>query len=72
MKTLHELILRLENLNEKKIPLTYSDWRPGDQKVFIGNIAQAENEFGWKPMVRPDDGVEKLYRWTAENKNLFE
>jgi CDP-paratose 2-epimerase len=70
--SLHELIIKLGDLNKKKIPLTYSDWRPGDQKVFIGNIAQAESEFGWKPMVRPDDGVKKLFKWAADNKDLFE
>ena len=45
-----------------KIPLTYEDWRPGDQKVFIGNICLAENEFGWKRVVTTGEGVEKLYR----------
>ena len=70
--SLHELIAHLEELKGKKIPLTYEDWRPGDQKVFIGNISLAENEFGWKPVVTTDEGVEKLYRWVYENIMIFE
>lgn len=70
--SLHELIRLLEELKSDKIPLNYDDWRPGDQKVFVGNIFLAEKEFGWKPVVKPDEGVRKLYNWVHENKHLFE
>lgn len=69
--SLHELITYLEQLKGKKIPLTYDDWRPGDQKVFVSNISRAKRELGWQPMVEPEKGMEKLYRWTVENKHLF-
>lgn len=70
--SLHELIHFLEKLKSRKIPLKYDDWRPGDQKVFTGNISLAENDFGWKPVVRPNEGVEKLYKWVIQNRTLFE
>jgi CDP-paratose 2-epimerase len=69
--SLHELIEKLEKFSGEKIPLEYNNWRPGDQKVFIGNISRAEAEFGWRPEIDPDEGVEKLYRWAVENKTLF-
>jgi nucleoside-diphosphate-sugar epimerase len=31
----------------------------------------AEKDFGWKPVVTPDEGVGRLYKWVVENKNLF-
>lgn len=70
--SLHELIRYLEKLKGKKISLAYNDWRPGDQKVFIGNISSAEKDFGWKPVVTPYEGVRRLYKWVVENKDLFE
>jgi len=70
--SLHELIRYLEKLKGERIPLAYDDWRPGDQKVFIDNISLAENDFGWKPVIKTDEGIEKLYKWTYENRHIFE
>lgn len=70
--SLHELIRHLEKLKGKKIPLAYDDWRPGDQKVYIGNISLAEKDFVWKPAVSTDEGVKKLYNWVYQNKHIFE
>lgn len=70
--SLHELIRYLETLKGEKIPLDYADWRAGDQKVFIADVSLAEIELGWKPAVKPDEGVKKLYNWVDENVRLFE
>ena len=69
--SLHELIDSLERQKRKKIPVRYDDWRPGDQKVFVGNIAKAKRELGWEPTVNPTTGVKKLYKWVKDNKKLF-
>jgi len=69
--SLHELIESLEKQKGEKIPVSYDDWRPGDQKVFVGNIAKAKKELGWEPTVNPAEGVEMLYKWVTDNKNLF-
>ena len=69
--SLHELVYLLEQQKGKKIALSYDDWRPGDQKVFIGNITKAKKELGWKPTVNPAEGIEKLYKWVSDNKELF-
>lgn len=69
--SLHELISHLKQLRGGDIPLTYSDWRLGDQKVFFCNISLAEKEFGWKPVVGPDEGVRKLYKWIYDNRHIF-
>lgn len=69
--SLHELIQNIEFISSKKIPLKYENWRPGDQKVFIGNISLAEREFGWKPNISPGAGIRKLYNWVSDNKDIF-
>jgi CDP-paratose 2-epimerase len=70
--SLHELIRQLEELRGQKVPLGYDDWRPGDQKVFVGDISKAEKDLGWTPSVTTDEGVKKLYDWVVKNKHIFQ
>jgi CDP-paratose 2-epimerase len=69
--SLLELVKFLEKFFGKKIPLKFSDWRPGDQPVFICDITKAKKVFGWQPKTGPEEGVKLLYEWVKENKNLF-
>lgn len=62
---------RLEKLLGKTIPVTYGEWRPGDQKVFVADIRKAKNAFGWAPKYSVDAGVEQLFGWVNDNKKLF-
>ena len=61
----------LEKLFGKKIPVSFSDWRPGDQKVYISDIRLVEKVLGWKPAVEVEAGIEKLFKWVTDNKKLF-
>jgi CDP-paratose 2-epimerase len=69
--SLLELIRLLENNLNKKIDISYENWRPGDQKVYYSNIEKAKNDFGWKPKVSKEIGIVKLINWVKENKNLI-
>ena len=62
----------LEELLGRPIPVTYGDWRPGDQPVYISDIRKAAAELGWQPKVGVREGVEKLFGWVSANKGLFE
>jgi CDP-paratose 2-epimerase len=70
--SLHELVALLENICGRKLPLLYGDWRRGDQRVFVADISLAERTFGWKPLVTPRHGVEKLFAWVNANRELFD
>lgn len=61
----------LERLLGKEIPVARADWRPGDQRVFYADIRKAERELGWKPKVDVEQGVERVFEWVKENKELF-
>lgn len=61
----------LEELFVKKITPKSSDWRPGDQPIYISDIRKAQKDFGWKPEVSVKQGIKKLYQWVEENKHLF-
>jgi CDP-paratose 2-epimerase len=62
----------LEKLLGRSIQVKRSQWRPGDQKVFVADIRKAEKQLGWKPAVEVEEGVNRLYRWVRENQGSFE
>ncbi|MBM3335438.1 SDR family NAD(P)-dependent oxidoreductase [Candidatus Sumerlaeota bacterium] len=62
----------IEELAGRKIEVTYSDWRPADQNVFVSDISRAMRDFGWEPVVDVRAGIERLYRWVADNLDLFD
>jgi CDP-paratose 2-epimerase len=69
--SLLELLEVLEELTGKKSELSYGDWRPSDQKVYISDIRKAKKILGWSPQVSPKEGVGKLVNWIQENISLF-
>lgn len=69
--SLLELLRLLEEITGLKAKVSFSDWRPGDQKVYISDISKIANKLGWRPKVHPKEGVVKLMNWIQENKHLF-
>ena len=61
----------LEKLLGTEIPVSRSDWRPGDQPVYISDIRKANSILGWEPKVSAESGIEKLFHWVNENRSLF-
>ncbi len=61
--SLLEFIAKLEELIGKKISYTFSDWRPGDQKIYVSEIKKAKRDFNWEPKVKVDEGIKRLLRW---------
>lgn len=62
----------LEKLVGRSIPVTYHDWRPGDQPVYVSDIRKAERDLGWRPQVSMPKGIERLWKWIDSNLDLFE
>ncbi|MEW6287989.1 MAG: GDP-mannose 4,6-dehydratase, partial [Chloroflexota bacterium] len=61
----------LERLLGKKIEVARADWRPGDQKVFYADTRKAKQELGWEPKIGLEQGIEMLFNWVKENRELF-
>ena len=60
----------LEELVGHEIPVTWDDWRPGDQRVFIADTRKAKRELGWEPKINVKTGVSRLFAWVNENREL--
>ncbi len=61
----------LERLAGRRLTASYSDWRPGDQRVYVSDISKARVDFGWEPRVSPEEGLTRLWNWIQANKGLF-
>ncbi|HOX27937.1 MAG TPA: SDR family NAD(P)-dependent oxidoreductase [bacterium] len=66
-----ELISMLESITGDKINAEKSDWRPGDQKIYVSDISKAATDTGWRPKTDVKTGVEKLVAWIKDNLNAI-
>lgn len=62
----------LEGLAGHPIPVTYGQWRPGDQPVFVSDNSKALAMLGWKPEVNLQTGIRELWDWVSGNPELFD
>lgn len=69
--SLLELIEMLDRRYGRKLQVSLSDWRPGDQRAFVAAIAKAQTDFGWRPQTSAERGVDRLCVWVDKNPSLF-
>ncbi|OQX85298.1 MAG: CDP-paratose 2-epimerase [Candidatus Omnitrophica bacterium 4484_70.2] len=69
--SLLELIEYLEKKLNKKVPLDFYDWRPGDQKIFVSNNKKFIKDTGWDIKIDKFKGVDKLITWVEKNIELI-
>lgn len=50
----------------------FGAWRPGDQKVYFSDIRKAWQDFGWKPEINVEQGIQQLVKWVIDNQEIFE
>jgi CDP-paratose 2-epimerase len=67
----YELKPILERLAERDLDVSFADWRPGDQRIYVSDIRRAQAELAWTPRISVEQGVERLYRWVQEHKHYF-
>ena len=61
----------IERLLGRGCEVSFTDWRPGDQRVYISDTRKAERELDWKPTVDVASGIEKLAGWIEPELDLF-
>ena len=69
--SLLELVAQLERRYDRKLQVGFSDWRPGDQRVFVSDVKKAAADLDWRPKVGVAEGINKLCDWIDENRALF-
>jgi CDP-paratose 2-epimerase len=58
----------LEKRLGRPIPVAQAATRLGDQPVFYCNIDRAARELDWRPLVAPEEGVDRLLAWIQGNR----
>lgn len=69
--SLLELVGILKAENVLKSEPNFSDWRPGDQKIFVADISKIKGKIDWCPKTDPLTGIRKLISWAKENEALL-
>ncbi len=70
--SLLELIALLQRRLGRPVAPGFADWRPGDQKVYVSDIAKLRSVLDWQPQIGVAQGVGQLVDWIGENRTLFE
>jgi CDP-paratose 2-epimerase len=66
-----QLLRHLEARRGSPLRVSFHDWRPGDQRIFVSDIRRCAAELGWTPATHWEAGVSALCGWVAENLQLF-
>jgi CDP-paratose 2-epimerase len=69
--SLLELLDLYERITGVKTGYTFSDWRPGDQRVYVSDIRRADRLLGWAPKVAAEEGVRRMLDWMIANQNTI-
>jgi len=69
--SLLEFLDELEVLTGRRPRVTFADWRPSDQKVYITDTSKLEKTLHWKIKTPVKEGIRKLTRWIKDNENCF-
>jgi CDP-paratose 2-epimerase len=69
--SLLECVDLIGRITGKKPEVELHKGRLGDLLYFVCDTEKAEMEMGWKPRVRPEQGIEWLIRWIEREEILF-
>jgi len=61
--SLLEFLDLLEEKTGERTAISFDEWREGDQKVYVSDIARARTELDWEPQVDFETGIERFVEW---------
>lgn len=69
--SLNELIALLEKRFKRTIRRSHSDWRPGDQKVYVSDVGKVGRDLGWTPSTDVQTGIGRMAEWIEANRDIL-
>jgi CDP-paratose 2-epimerase len=61
--SLLEFLDHLRDAESLEVAVGFSGWRPGDQRVYVSDVARVGAELGWTPSTSVADGTRRLREW---------
>ena len=65
--SLLELLHYIEALHGETPQIIFEETRAADQPYYVSDIRKFSFSTGWKPRVRVNEGIRRLYNWLIEN-----
>ena len=69
--SLLEFIEILNKLLGKKIEYAFSDWRQGDQPIFISDNTKIIKSLNWNIKIGYNEGIKRIFNWAKNNFALI-
>jgi CDP-paratose 2-epimerase len=69
--SLLELLQIMKDKYGYRPKVDFTDWRPGDQPIYVSDIQKIKEGLGWEPRIGRDEGIEKLHTWIEANREIF-
>ena len=70
--SLVELLDMIADITGVRTGVSFDDWRPGDQRVYVSDIRQVSQALSWAPTIQPREGVECMIQWVSEHAEMLE
>jgi CDP-paratose 2-epimerase len=64
-----ELIANIERISERKMRIARDEWRVGDQRYYVSDIARFAAASGWRPRTTVSAGLTALLAWLEEARD---
>lgn len=68
--SLRGLLEMLADLHGDAPPVSYEDWRPGDQRYYVSDTRKFQRATDWLPRVGAGEGITRLSRWLCEARGI--
>lgn len=69
--SLNQAIVAIERITGMHSPVTYSGWRPLDQKVYTSDIRPLKDLFNWEPEISTNELLVDCVAWVKSNLEIF-
>ncbi len=70
--SLLEVLEMIEEMTGREVRYRFSDWRPGDQRVYVTCLDRIHSALQWTPEVDVRDGLDRLTQWARSQPDLLE
>ncbi len=61
----------IESLHGRLPDVSFSEWRPSDQKYYVSDTSELQRMTGWHPDVAVREGIGRLYEWMVEESPVI-
>lgn len=69
--SLLELLEQIGRLMGSAPAVSFSAWRPGDQRYYVSSTRAFHEATGWSPKISVNEGIERLHRWVRETEKAM-